>query len=258
MNNLQTAIKRTVIYEIQRGEKLFGINGPAGTGKTLLLYDLAKELSGEYRICIAHSGILSKGHRLLNDMLDNIDIVDAKTISADMISKYDIVCVDESQRLFQNNMDALIYACKNDLVKACIFAYDYEQVLSKSELQRNIPRQLRNQKGFHEEYLKVRIRSNPEMVSYIRTLLRLYDIPRNFVDYSNVEIVYANDEKECNRILKIYEMRGYTLIGYAPKDGSEEGIREENSSEEESRGEGKNYDSVSVNYEFTADHRTGI
>ncbi len=216
LNNMQSAIKREIIAEIQNGKKLFGINGSAGTGKTLLLYDLAKELSGSYRICIIHSGILTGGHKLLDSMLENIDVVDAYSVSADTLTAYDIVCVDESQRLAEDKLDVLLETCEKGPVRACVFAFDDAQVLSKTEIRRDNPGRLRRIDGFYEQYLKIRIRSNPQMISFVRTLLRLYDIPRSPVDYSNVEVVYANDLGECLRILEIYQARGYTYISNIP------------------------------------------
>ena len=39
---------------------IWGITGGAGTGKTLLLYDIAKQLSNDKKVCIIHSAMFFK------------------------------------------------------------------------------------------------------------------------------------------------------------------------------------------------------
>ncbi|MCD8231944.1 MAG: DUF2075 domain-containing protein [Clostridiales bacterium] len=216
LNNQQSSIKNNIISKIEKGDGLFGITGSAGTGKTLLLYDLAKTLSGSFNVCVIHSGILSDGHKYLNTKLDSVDIIDAKTLTKNIIENYDVVCVDESQRLYTQDMDVLINAFEQKNLRACIFSYDYTQVLSKTELRRNNPERLRKITGFLEQNLKNRVRTNPEILSFVRTLMRVYDVPKNAVDYSNIDVIYANSIQESDRILKIYQSRGYTFISYTP------------------------------------------
>lgn len=113
-------------------------------------------------------------------------------------------------------MDVLINAFEQKNLRACIFSYDYTQVLSKTELRRNNPERLRKITGFLEQNLKNRVRTNPEILSFVRTLMRVYDVPKNAVDYSNIDVIYANSIQESDRILKIYQSRGYTFISYTP------------------------------------------
>lgn len=62
----QEEIKVKIINSINSGEhKMWGIQGGAGTGKTLLLYDIARDLSYRYKVCIIHCGILSQGHEVV-------------------------------------------------------------------------------------------------------------------------------------------------------------------------------------------------
>ena len=59
----QEEIKKEILRSINGGDKrIWGITGTAGTGKTLLLYDIAKEQSRLGRTCIIHCGLFSGGH----------------------------------------------------------------------------------------------------------------------------------------------------------------------------------------------------
>lgn len=72
----QEEIKNKIINGIRSGEqKIWGICGTAGTGKTLLLYDIARTLGDEMKVCIIHSGILSQGHIELKSRQKKFDII---------------------------------------------------------------------------------------------------------------------------------------------------------------------------------------
>ncbi len=227
LNNNQSYIKKEILSHMRKKGKIFGIKGSAGTGKTLLMYDLARELSSMYKICIIHSGVLSEGHKYLNEKLENITIIEEKSLTEECISELEVICVDESQRLTQKSLDILLESCNEEKIKACIFLYDFAQVLSKSERIQNNPDQLQQIENFKEYRLKNRIRTNPDIISFVRTALRLYDVPEKNVDYSNIEIVLANDITECDRILKIYRERGYTFITFTPSYYASSDIEQE-------------------------------
>lgn len=56
-------------------EHILGITGKAGTGKTLLLYDIIKEIAKQgVKCCLIHSGILCDGHKSLNMQWKNVTI----------------------------------------------------------------------------------------------------------------------------------------------------------------------------------------
>ena len=187
----QEEIKNKIIKGIFNGEQvLWGIQGSAGTGKTLLLYDIAKTIGKDLRVCIIHSGILSNGHTLLNSRLSDVDIIPAKECCKEKIEEYDCILIDESQRLYQVDFNCLIEAFKERKIN-CIFAYDYFQVLSKAESDRNIPQQLKEYDFFVENKLSEKIRTNKEVASFITNVLNLFNSPKGYMDYSNIEVLYA-------------------------------------------------------------------
>ena len=111
----QEKIKNQIIaLESSRTDYQFiGITGGAGTGKTLLLYDLAVALSEYGKCCIVHCGIMAAGHLFLHSHLQSVDIVEAKTITESFdFSPYSFILVDESQRIHLNQYRIIINKCK--------------------------------------------------------------------------------------------------------------------------------------------------
>lgn len=113
LTNQQLQIKKEIlkdVYEVSQ-YKFYKIVGDAGTGKTLLIYDLAKELSKNKKICIVHSGILNQGHYKLQECLIHCEIFSAKEFKNCNYSKYEIFIFDEIQRLYEYQFkDFIAYA----------------------------------------------------------------------------------------------------------------------------------------------------
>lgn len=212
----QEEIKKEIIAGTEESGSIWGIKGSAGTGKTLLLYDLAKSLCNKAKVCVIHCGMLSDGHKYINTHMDNMSVIDAKSLSKDILQNYSIVCVDETQRLYKSDLDLILGAFNAGTIETCIFSYDYAQVLSKAEYNRNNPKRLNEIEGFQERKLTDRIRTNKEIFSFIRNMLDLGDKPRVEMAYNNVDILYANDIKEADTISGFYKKRGYTFITFTP------------------------------------------
>ena len=214
LNNQQTSIRKSIM-EADSERRLFGIRGSAGTGKTLLLYDIAFAYGESRPTCIVHSGMLSEGHQYLKEHADRVDLLPAKMVDRKTLEKYEIICVDETQRLYASVLDDILGAAEQES-KRCIFAYDFSQALSKSEIRRNNPERLNRIEGFEEFRLKDRVRTNNEINSFIRNMLWLYDRPKRKMTYEDVDVLCANDTREADLILRLYMSRGYQLITLFP------------------------------------------
>ncbi|MBR3169613.1 MAG: AAA family ATPase, partial [Lachnospiraceae bacterium] len=221
LNNQQTSIRKSIM-EADPERRLFGIRGSAGTGKTLLLYDIAFAYGETRPTCIVHSGILSEGHQYLKEHADRVDLLPAKTVDRQTLEKYEVICVDETQRLYASVLDAILEVAEQG-AKRCVFAYDFSQALSKSEIRRNNPERLNRIEGFEEFRLKDRVRTNNEINSFIRNMLRLYDRPKRKMLYEDVDVLCANDTHEADLILRLYMSRGYQLITLFPANVNEDG-----------------------------------
>ena len=109
LTGAQKKIKEKIISDAKKhnNKNFLGIAGKAGTGKTLLLYDLAKDLCKQGRVCVIHCGVLCEGHMLLREKIDNIDIIDAKSVNTTEFDEYDYILVDETQRIYKSNMEVI-------------------------------------------------------------------------------------------------------------------------------------------------------
>lgn len=216
LTNQHKEIKSKILKHIGDGESLFyGIQGEAGTGKTLLLYDLAVECSKFGKVCIIHCGILCKGHEYLNSKLENIDIVAIKYFNNTKNYKY--IFVDESQRIWQGSYEKVIYFGRENNVP-CVFSHDYFQVLSKYEKSQEVPKKLQQLEGYNENLftLSNKIRTNEEINSFIECLLRL-NSKAKFKRYPNVDVIFANNTIELFKMMDFYvNIKKYHWIGYTP------------------------------------------
>lgn len=218
LTNQQHDIKKKIVDLILLNDKeyVLGITGKAGTGKTLLLYDIIEEIAerGE-NCCLIHSGILCDGHRILSAKWDNVTIFSAKELNGDGVEnlkRYQFIFVDESQRIYSSTFEKIIKVISES--KTVIFAYDYAQSLSITEEERNIPAKLQKIDGFTEYTLSDKIRTSKEIASFTRTMMNLNNRARGYMDYSDIDVLFANNTEEAKRLINLYDEKGYIFISY--------------------------------------------
>lgn len=210
----QENIKNNIINDFNgKSQHIWGISGSAGTGKTLLLYDIAKTLKENKKVCVIHSGILSEGHRELNNIC-SFDIIPIKGITKNMLNQYDCILVDEAHRLLLGAYKTLI-DMYTSYRKFCVFSFDYNQVLSEEEREQNIPAKFEELQNVKIEKLTDKIRTSKELASFIKSVIDLKNRPRKNIDYSNIDVLYADSHEKARKLFAyFYKYKGYKIINY--------------------------------------------
>lgn len=192
-----------------------GLTGGPGTGKTLLIYDLAKKLSFAKSVLLVHSGILCNGHDALNKSLDHIKIISAKDLRYREIKDVDIVIVDESHRLYENILEKIERWVKK--AKAiCLFSYDNNQKLSKAEQKCKTSEIIESLCGENIYKLTNKIRTNKDLALFITCLFDLTKYHEEYV-FNNVKIIYEPNQLQAVNMAKKMDFENeYTYITYTP------------------------------------------
>ena len=216
MTENQETIKEKILLSLSDAaeQKFFGLTGGPGTGKTLLLYDIAFDIakSGQ-SVLVVHSGIMCQGHEVLNTKIGTLRIVSAKSLRYRELKGYDVVAVDESQRIYTLIIEKIERWVNKDK-KKCIFSFDESQTMSKSEDRRNAPSLIKNL--CTEKYLfklTNKIRTNKEIALFI-TCLRDLSKYRKEYNFNNVSIEFEPHKVKAVNIAKDSENEGYKYISY--------------------------------------------
>lgn len=212
----QENIKKAVLSSVETNTqgRFSGITGGPGTGKTLLIYDVARELSRYLKVLIVHSGILCNGHRKLNEELNNVKIISAKELRLREIKDVDIVVVDEAHRLYTDSLDKIERWVKRTKA-TCLFSYDANQMLSSSERRRQTAEKIDRLCENNVHKLTNKIRTNKELALFI-TCLRDLSKFRPEYSFPNVRIIYEPDKFVAHELAKSLIDEDYTYISYTP------------------------------------------
>lgn len=215
LTNQQKEIKNNIKKLIEKNDiKFFSIEGSAGTGKTLLAYDIAKEFINDNKnVILIHCGCLNDGHNKLNTNY-GWNIIPAKNIGTVDLTKYDFIFIDEVQRMFQSQLISAIDSVKSSNNK-CIFSYDRKQCLSSKEIEANNIEYIEKNVFPSKFKLKDKIRTNKEIASFITNLFDLYKINSD-INYSNINIQYFSDEIEVKAYLRELSKNEWEVINYTP------------------------------------------
>ena len=221
----QEEIKNKIINSVvKKDEQLFfTIKGGAGTGKTLLVYDIARELAekGE-KVLVIHCGQLNEGQQELNEkkILNIIPIKKVKIsykefdIKGFDFEQYSIVILDETQRV---NLSQLKYIIESifEAKKKCIFSLDPKQCLKKGEINNSIESYLDEKTNTLKFELTNNIRTNEELLVFINSIF--YNRPDfKKMEYKKVCINYFSNYSLVNDYFSNFNDDEWKIINFTP------------------------------------------
>lgn len=187
------------------------IEGLPGTGKTLLLYDLAREFNKNHDIVIIHTGSLNTGHFILKQKY-KWNIIPIKEYQWIEQIKPQFIFVDETQRMRPHQLQYLIkYVIDNDIF--CIFSIDPKQILSLQEWEYDNKRALMVLEDSEVYNLSKKIRTNKELGAFIKGLFNLNHM-KYCNDTDNISIHYFNDINRARGFAEGLEIEGWQVIDY--------------------------------------------
>lgn len=213
----QRDIKRQILKEIcEEQTGYFSFSGLPGTGKTLLLYDIAMKLSNRQQVCIIHCGEAGKKWEILHKRLQRIDFLSDNQLETQFsLEDYHAILVDEAHLLSVEKLNVLLNMSED---RPIIFSSDSEEMISPKEIDQSTMKRMEELPNLQTFRLTNRIRTNAELSSFIQNMMHL-PVRKNQNQYPHVSVVYANDAKEADTLVQDYVRQGYQ---YFPQGESTE------------------------------------
>lgn len=211
----QEEIRTNVMKVVETSKTEFmALTGAAGTGKTLLTYDIAKELRNKgKRVLIVHCAQLNSGQRMLQEDY-GWDICMAKMIGYKVLTEYDIIIVDEAQRIYQTQFNDIKVNAEEKKMK-CIFSFDEKQYLHNNEKSRNIAGQISKILTQTIYKLTDKIRTNKEIASFIKPLFDRNEKLSN-LKYANIDLCYCSQKQEVILLSRHLQEKEWKIPKYTP------------------------------------------
>ena len=213
----QRDIKRQILKKIcEEQTGYFSFSGLPGTGKTLLLYDIAMKLSNRQQVCIIHCGEAGKKWEILHKRLQRIDFLSDNQLETQFsLEDYHAILVDEAHLLSVEKLNVLLNMSED---RPIIFSSDSEEMISPKEIDQSTMKRMEELPNLQTFRLTNRIRTNAELSSFIQNMMHL-PVRKNQNQYPHVFVVYANDAKEADTLVQDYVRQGYQ---YFPQGESTE------------------------------------
>lgn len=217
LTNHQEQIRKSIVSDIVNTKEyeFISLIGTAGSGKTLLAYDIAKKLMKEgYKITIIHCGTLNEGHKVLQSKY-HWDIYPIKSYSSIDYKKTDVIIIDEGQRIDDKQLIKIIDQLRNYKIN-CIFSNDPDQVLSYHEL-KSSSLEIVNKILTKKYELSKKIRTNIEISSFISNLFNLRNGHPN-IKYKKIFINHFMTRKDALKYIRYLTSLGWDFINYTPSN----------------------------------------
>ena len=197
LTNQQFEFKRRILDVLREEQRdpppLITVSGSTGTGKTLLLFDLAMELSRKKKVLILLGGKLQEGHRILDERLKKVWIRSAEDFDTD--EDWSCILVDEGLKGSDGNSEELLERIE-------------ELDPIRLEFTGNI-------------------RINRPVYAFLRTLFNRKEKSPG-VNFSCIDVLYAENMESAAAILDYYVEKGYHKIQLPGSgNGITEGLAEE-------------------------------
>ena len=206
----QRDIKKQILRNISDGRNLQGFTGLPGTGKTILLYDIAMSMSRKTPVCLFHFGSHRSELRELDERLKRIDFYYCEKNTVPPVEKnYSAIFIDEGHGMGEKAFDTICeYAAKWNA--PVIISYDDALCVSEKERLGTGAVVFEKREDFTGFKLTNKIRMNNELSTFLRTFLSASKMYKR--EYPNVSVVYGADMDEAMNLIRFYEKEGYMFI----------------------------------------------
>lgn len=210
-------------YGINRHGGIFGVEGAAGTGKSLIAYDLVKTLNTT-PILFIYPGDLKEKHKSFNQHFSNLKFCSGKDLTENLLNKYPIIIIDEAQRLYHDDPRNTLGILTNWIKKnyndhTVIFFFDVYQSLGPKDcgqLLHNLCKTYEKDGKGKLLYLNASIRSNNNIFYFVRNLFDLKKKAPKWIttlDYKqNIEVKYFADSTDSLDWIKLKIQEGYHFL----------------------------------------------
>ncbi|MCR4923029.1 MAG: ATP-binding protein [Lachnospiraceae bacterium] len=223
-----------------KGYMVSAFTGLPGTGKTLLLYDIAMELSELDRVCVLHFG----AHKVELDQLDmrlkRTDFLYCEKGMKPQIGEgYAALLIDGGHRSDPSGLDRILnYGRINSI--PVIISYDSEEPIAPEERKQKSTGLIESIPEIKKYRLTNRIRLNRELSFFVMSLVNMRK--RHYMrEYPSVSLLYAGEKEEKLKLFEAFLRSGYT---YIRDELLEEGLKEELASVEVHEAASKEYERV--------------
>lgn len=210
----QESIRNAILADMSTGVSAsISLTGGPGTGKTLLTYDIVKSVRNTLRTVIVHCGQLNNGHLKLKQLGWNI--ISIRDFNNYDFSTIDLVVVDETQRIYVNQLDKLITDAASTNTH-CVFSYDKQQTLHSSESRMDVEGKLNAIVSLKKYKLSEKIRTNKEIANFIKIL---FNRTRNNISVSNsqnIDFEYFTDSSNVKSYLDLVAGEGWEVLRLTP------------------------------------------
>lgn len=214
--------KRLLTFAWEKKSGFASVSGGSGTGKTLLLYDIALKSSNRIRVCVITSD--TNTALKMNRVFDGLTVTDASGYVAikDDERVFDAVFLDDAHLMPCDKLE-LIIKDSSENGRFCVLFTEAPALLNAVNRTKIFWKKLKGLVGAEKHQLTDRIRTDPTVSAYINLLLNGELINENAqsVRYGENFVLYAANRAEAGVIIDRYSQKGYG--SYIP-DGSETGI----------------------------------
>lgn len=215
LTNHQAQIKASFLRACAETDQpvVYLVYGSAGTGKSLLLYDLAKSGMRGQRACVIHCGLLSEGHRLLNGSQGGFHVISAKGMERERLDGFGSILVDEAQRLWPSQLRSLVSLAVSQRMPLFL-SLGRRQPMATTDASdaERIVRDLFADVSVWE--LSRKIRTNRELAGFVSALFGLHG-PHGTARTRCVKIGAADGPEGAQALVAAYQGEGYQFIAYS-------------------------------------------
>lgn len=205
LNDTQANVKRKILKDLS---SIITIKGGPGTGKSLLLMDLAQVYhDAEKKVLVFVSGILRNYEEIKNAF--DFTVIGTQHMGKVNPEAFDIILVDESQRLYTETRDYLLKLSQEIKV---VFAIDQNQAIHEAEIARNNISKILEHSREPSYELGDAVRTNLSISTFIQKFLKINTPKLQPMEFPNVNIVYFNNRSNASSYLRYLTNQDFISI----------------------------------------------